>query len=219
MSETKPPRSVRKIVVAVLTVVACLGLLLVAVVSLQPETFSVTRSTTIAADAADVFPHVDDLQAWQEWSPYETVDPDMEREYSDPSAGTGATYRWVGDSQAGAGTLRVIESTPPDGIRLVLAMEKPFECSNDVEFTFRPGERTGETVVTWTMSGKLGFLPKLMHLLFDMDRMVGDQFSEGLASLKSLVEQERADRPSERPADRSAVSQVTAVDPNPAEVR
>jgi hypothetical protein len=38
------------------------------------------------------------------------------------------------------------------------------------------------------MTGKKNFMAKAVHLFMNMDRMVGNQFDKGLASMKSVVE-------------------------------
>jgi hypothetical protein len=38
------------------------------------------------------------------------------------------------------------------------------------------------------MAGKNNFLAKAIHLFMDTDKMVGGQFEQGLASIKSIVE-------------------------------
>ncbi|MGH7372810.1 MAG: polyketide cyclase, partial [Candidatus Rokuibacteriota bacterium] len=54
------------------------------------------------------------------------------------------------------------------------------------EFTFRPeGDRTA---VTWSMTGRNNFMAKALHLVMNMDRMVGGQFEKGLARMKAVVE-------------------------------
>ena len=47
----------------------------------------------------------------------------------------------------------------------------------------------GTTDVTWAMKGRVPFMAKLMSLVMNCDKMVGSQFEEGLAKLKSLAEQ------------------------------
>ena len=53
-------------------------------------------------------------------------------------------------------------------------------------FTFEP--RGSATLVTWAMVGDTPFVGKLMHLVFNMDKMVGNDFEFGLSRLKSAVE-------------------------------
>jgi len=57
---------------------------------------------------------------------------------------------------------------------------------NMAEFTLRPAGEATE--VTWIMHGPTPFIGKVMHVFFDMDRMVGDDFAAGLAKLKALAE-------------------------------
>jgi hypothetical protein len=63
---------------------------------------------------------------------------------------------------------------------------KPFAATNTAEFTFQPQEN--QTAVTWTMSGKKNFITKAMGLVMNMDKMVGGQFDQGLAQMKSVAE-------------------------------
>ncbi len=42
------------------------------------------------------------------------------------------------------------------------------------------------------MSGECGFLGKLVGVFLDCEKMVGDQFSEGIQSLKKVVESKQA---------------------------
>ena len=67
-----------------------------------------------------------------------------------------------------------------------LDFEKPFKATNTAEFTFQADGN--QTQVTWTMTGKNDFMGKIMSLLMNCDKMVGGQFEQGLASLKSIAE-------------------------------
>lgn len=67
-----------------------------------------------------------------------------------------------------------------------LDMFDPFEAHNVVEFTLEPKGQA--TDVTWAMQGRLPYLAKVVHLIFNTDRMVGRDFETGLANLKTIVE-------------------------------
>ena len=168
--------------------VAAIIVVFLIVVALQPTDFRVTRSATMAAPPPAVFAQVNDFHNWRAWSPWEKMDPEMERSYEGPSAGTGAKYAWVGDSAVGEGSMTITESRPDELIRIKLEFIKPMEGTNDTEFRFEP-EGDG-TEVTWDMSGKNNFLAKAFCLFVSMDKMVGEQFEEGLANMKSVVEAE-----------------------------
>ena len=67
-----------------------------------------------------------------------------------------------------------------------LTMLEPFEARNKVLFTLEPKGDTTE--VTWAIEGPVPYLMKIVHLFFDMDKMVGKDSEAGLASLKAIAE-------------------------------
>ena len=171
-----------KILIALVVIVVGL----VGVITLQPARYRVSRSTTIAAPAPAVFAQVNDFHRWSAWSPWEKIDPAMKRTYEGPPAGVGASYAWVGSREVGEGRMTIVESRPSDLIQVKLEFVKPFAGTSVAEFTFRPeGDRT---VVTWSMTGDKNFIAKAIHLVMNMDRMIGDQFDKGLAAMKTVAE-------------------------------
>ena len=174
----------------VLLVIGIIILLLVAAVLIfaatKPDTFRFERSTTIAAPPEKIFPHISDFHAWPAWSPYERKDPAMTRTFSGAAMGKGAIYEWDGDRNVGKGRIEITDASPPSRVALNLDMLKPFEAHNKVEFALQP--QGSATVVTWAMHGHTPYLAKIMHVFFNMDRMVGGDFEAGLASLKAVAE-------------------------------
>lgn len=166
--------------------VAAVVLLFVAVVVMQPSTFRITRTATIAAPPEAVFAQVNDLHKWPAWSPWVKLDPEMKITYEGAPAGTGAIHTWSGNKDVGEGRLTITESHPNDLIRMKLEMLKPFAATNAVEFSFKP--EGSQTVVTWSMTGESNFFAKAIHLFMDVDKMVGGDFEKGLAQLKTVAE-------------------------------
>jgi len=165
------------------------AVLLVAVAvlaSFQPDVFRVQRSTTIAAPPDKVYPLVDDFKRWTAWSPFESMDPTMRRRYGATTAGKGATYAWDGDGKAGAGRMSIVESSPPSRIGIALDFERPMRNHADVVFAFVP--QGDATQVTWSMTSRNTFLGKVMHVFFDAETLVGDDFARGLSALKATAE-------------------------------
>lgn len=168
-------------------VLGVLGLLVV--IAMQPNEFRIERATTIAAPPEKIFPLVNDLHAFQTWNPYAKKDPAMRQSYEGPASGAGAVYRWSGNSEVGEGSMTIVESRPSERVGIELAFLSPFEATNDVELTFEPQGQG--TVVTWAMNGRMNFVAKAMHLVMDMDAMVGNDFEKGLADMKSIAESAR----------------------------
>jgi hypothetical protein len=168
-----------------------LGLLLLAIAAVlllavrQPDTFRVQRSTLVAAPADRIFPLIADLRQMNSWNPFVKRDPQVKGSYSGPGAGPGATYVFEG-KQAGSGSLRVTDTAVPTRVAMKLDMSSPMAAHNDVLFTLAP--EGGATRVSWTMQGHSPFLGKVMGVVFNMDKMVGGAFEEGLAELKLRAE-------------------------------
>lgn len=154
------------------------------------DTYIVERSTVVDAPAERVYAQLVDFHRWPAWSPWEEIDPQMQRSYSGSESGTGAVYSWSGNRRAGAGTMTITDATEPSRIDIDLRFEKPFKAHNDTRFALTP--EAGGTRVTWTMNGKKTFATKVMGLFKSMDAMVGPDFEKGLARLKAVAEEPAA---------------------------
>ncbi len=152
------------------------------------DTYIVERTTTIAAAPEPVFDHIVDLRRWSDWSPWEGLDPDVVKEYSGPDAGPGAKYAWSGNRRVGQGSMEITATTEPHNVTIALEFVKPFRASNTTVIELWP-EGDG-TQVTWTMTGELTLLTRLIGFVKSMDSMIGPDFERGLSQLKAVVEAE-----------------------------
>ncbi len=150
------------------------------------QSYTVERTAVIDASPARVYEHVADFHKWTSWSPWEEVDPNLQRTYSGASAGKGAVYAWSGNRKAGQGRMEIVEATEPSLVRIDLVFEKPWKARNDTVFAITP-ESNGSRV-TWTMTGKKTFMTKVMGLVTSMDKLIGKDFDKGLARLKATAE-------------------------------
>lgn len=158
----------------------------------RPDTFRVERSADIQARPEILYAAIGDLRRWGAWSPYEKLDPGMRRHYSGAASGRGAIYEWRGNAQAGAGRMEITDATPFSRLAMRLDFIEPFAAHNNVEFSLQP--HGDATRVTWAMHGPVPYPAKIMHLFFNVDRMVGQDFEAGLSNLKTLAESSGSQR-------------------------
>ena len=170
----------------ILAVFVLLAAALLIIAALRPADFHVVRSATIAAPAATIFDQVNDLHQWQKFSPWAALDPSAKIAFEGPHAGVGAAFTWAGNSQIGTGRMTLTENRPAEFVRFRLDFVKPMAGTSTTEFTFKPAG--GQTVVSWSMSGKNNLIARLMCLVVNMDKVLGGQFEKGLASLKAQSE-------------------------------
>src|SRR4051812_4656182 len=121
---------VKKILIGFVVVV----LILILIVQMQPSTFSVQRSTTIAAPPAEVFSQVNDFHKWEAWSPWAKLDPSSSSKFEGPSSGKDAVIRWSGNDKVGEGKMTILESRPNDLIKINLEFIKPYASTALTEF-------------------------------------------------------------------------------------
>lgn len=170
----------------IILLVAVGGIALVVAAALQPKDFRISRRAILAAPPSVVFAQVNDMQAWQTWSPWARLDPQAKMSFSGPTTGVGAAFSWVGNNKVGSGAMTITESQPGERVRFRLDFLRPMAATNAAEFTFTPVG--GGTEVTWTMTGQNGFLCRAVGLFMNMDKLVGGQFEQGLANLRCIVE-------------------------------
>ncbi|MEW6641991.1 MAG: SRPBCC family protein [Pseudomonadota bacterium] len=172
------------VAIIAVTIAVLLALFLIYAAT-RPNTFVISRTTSIQAPPARIQPLIDDFRQWPQWSPYEGKDPDMQRTYSGAASGKGAIYAWDGDKNVGSGRMEILGASPAK-VAIKLDFFKPFEGHNVAEFSFEP--RGEATTVTWAMHGPVPYIGKIMHLFINMDRMIGRDFEAGLANLKAVCE-------------------------------
>lgn len=155
---------------------------------MAPQPFTIERSITIAAAAEAIFPLIVDFHEWKLWSPWEGLDPSLERTYGGPAGAVGGSYAWKGNRKAGQGSMIVTEVVAPQSVSMKLDFLKPFKASNRAVFTLEEAPAGAGTVVNWTMSGENAGLAKIFAKVVPTDKLVGRDFEKGLASLKLVVE-------------------------------
>ena len=149
------------------------------------SSYEVSRSTYVDAGPTRVHGLVDDFHEWPAWSPWEGIDPDMQRTYSGPDTGVGARYAWRGNRKAGQGSME-ITSSAPERVGIELRFLKPWKAVSEIAFELTP---SGDgTDVTWRMTGEQQGLMAVMGKVMPMDRLVGKDFEKGLARLKTAAE-------------------------------
>lgn len=152
--------------------------------------YKVERSITVNAPSHRVHGLIDDFHSWTLWSPWEDLDPALQRVYSGPDESVGAHYAWQGNRKAGKGGMEITGSIP-EGIDITINFIKPFKSTNTTRFTFRPSG--SGTQVLWELWGEQKGLMNVIGKVYSMDRMIGPDFEKGLARLKAVAEKEGLD--------------------------
>jgi effector-binding domain-containing protein len=165
------------VLVAVVIVLAIIGLLL-------PRNTRVTRSVTIARPASLVYATVNSFQLFPQWSPWQSLDPNLHQTTEGPREGVGAKLRWSGNDKVGSGTQVITASI----LNQSVASDVDFGKMGVAKSELLLAPDGGSTRVTWTLDMDMGASPIAHYFGLMMDRMIGKDYEMGLSKLKTLVE-------------------------------
>lgn len=170
-----------------------LGVVLAAVVFLgyvtvQSPDYVISRDISINAPAEKIFPYLNSAKLGELWGPWLEVDPAVKMTYSGPESGVGSRASWEGGKQLGTGSATIVESVPGQRVGIKLEYVAPMSMTQDSLYLVAPAG--AQTQVTWRVTGRNGFMGRLMCMFMDMDKTVGGMFEKGLSNLKTLVEKQ-----------------------------
>ena len=167
----------------VLWTLAIIALLIIGIgLFALPKQAQLERSIVINAPQQQIFDVLNGFEHFEQWSPWQDMDPNQTIHYSGPTTGVGAKMTWSGEV-TGEGSQEVTVSNPPSEIRVLLDFVD--QGTADTYFLLKPME--GGTEVTWGFDTELTGIIEPWIGLF-MDSMVGSSYEQGLKSLKSYVE-------------------------------
>jgi len=168
------------IILAILALVVILALI-------APKTYDVSRSIEVARPKQEVFDYLRSLKKMDEWSPWAKKDPNMEKKFTGTDGEVGCVSYWNGNKDVGEGEQEIKKIIDGERIESELRFLKPWKSTSDC-YTTVTDAGSGNTKVTWGFSGKNKFPMSIMMLFTSMDKMVGKDFEEGLATLKTVLE-------------------------------
>ena len=155
------------------------------VMTLKGESY-LERSITIKAPAEKVFMVVNDFSYNEHWSPWFQMDPDTKYDFSEITAGVGATYSWDSEHQdVGTGKQEILESIENEYVNTQMWFG---EMTGKYKAAFILKSMDGGTEVTWTYEGKADAAMEKFFIDYLVDAMLGPKYEEGLENLKTYIE-------------------------------
>ncbi len=172
--------------IALYIIIALVGIILFLAL-IAPKSYDVNRSVEIDRPTTDVFEYIKYLKNNDTWSPWARKDPNMEKKFTGTDGEVGAISYWNGNKEVGEGEQEITKIIPGKRIEGELRFLKPWKSTSDCYLDVHETGNNG-TRVTWGFKGKNKFPMSIMMLFMNMDKMVGKDFEEGLASLKKQME-------------------------------
>ena len=170
----------------VLGLVVLVGIL--AAVSLGlPSHVTVTRSVVINAPEPVIFPYLNNLHQFSEWSPWQLRDPKLAVSYAGRSSGKGAKVQWSSQVPSiGNGSMEITGSEPSRHIDLAVNFN-----GLDGTSAYDISPAGSGSKVTWAFGYDSGTSPLKRWKALMLDGFVGAEYRAGLDRLKEKIELER----------------------------
>jgi hypothetical protein len=170
----------------ILGLVVLVGILAAVAVGL-PAHVTVTRAVVINAPESVVFPYLNNLHHFADWSPSVIRDPQLTMSYSGPEAGKGAQVQWTSKAPSvGSGNMEITGSDPNRHLDLVVNFN-----GLDGTSSFDVAPSGSGSKVTWTFGYDSGSSPLKRWKALALDSFIGAEYRTGLDRLKEKIEAER----------------------------
>jgi len=156
-----------------------------------PASYTVERSIEIAKPAEVAYALVADYNNWLKWSPWPKMDPEAKQTVTGTPGAAGHSWSWEGE-KSGVGSMTLASAEENRSVQSKLVFKEPMTSEADDYILLEPTP-TG-TKVTWRRSKNLPY-PVGRFFGLGMEGMLGPQFEEGLAGVKSIAESIEEPRP------------------------
>lgn len=166
---------------------AALAAILMAVSIGLPAHVTVARSVVINAPEFALFPYLNDLHNFKDWSPWKKRDPDLDIAYSGNEKGKGAAIAWTSQKKSvGTGSMEITESEPNRRIGMDVNL-------NGLEGTsaFELAPAGSGSKLTWNFGFETGSSPLKRWKGLMLDGLVGTEYRAALDTVKEKIETER----------------------------
>ncbi|MEP7263258.1 MAG: SRPBCC family protein [Bacteroidota bacterium] len=173
-----------RIVKIILLVIVALIVLSAVAGLFMSSKFSMERSTLINADQKVIFDQINNLKNWEQWSPWQKMDPETKITYDGPEAGVGASYSWT-SSKNGDGTLTISESIPYESV----TTDMDFKENGKGVAGFKIAKEGNGNKLIWWFETDLESNP-FKKFFFGMmgESIMSKPFDQGLSDIKKIAE-------------------------------
>lgn len=150
--------------------------------------FNVSREITIDKSKQEVWDYTKYLKNQNEWSVWGSMDPNMKVSFTGEDGTVGFISAWESQHDSvGKGEQEITKIEDGKRINYELRFLEPMKATNYATLTFDSLD-VNQTKVTWAFSGKMPYPMNAIMLVMNFDEMLGKDFSQGLANLKSKLE-------------------------------
>lgn len=150
--------------------------------------YLVEREIIISKPKSEVFEYLKLLKNQDNFSKWATMDPNMKKTYSGTDGTVGFVSAWESSNDdVGVGEQEIKKISEGERIDFEIRFLKPFE-STAPAYMITEAVNENQTKVKWGFDGHMNYPMNLMMVFMNMEKMIGEDLSTGLANLKTILE-------------------------------
>jgi hypothetical protein len=174
-----------KILLIILFAIVALVLLIALFIS---KSYKVEKSIVIHASKDSVFNYIKHLKNQNDYSVWSKMDPNWKTSFSGVDGTVGFVSAWESEvKNVGSGSQTITKIVEGDSIVTKLKFIKPFKAENDTYLTVSAVD-AANTKVSWAFAGSYPYPMNIMKLIFNLEKMIGKDFEQGLENMKVIIE-------------------------------
>jgi hypothetical protein len=168
-------------------ILAIIGLVLITALFVKKEMHA-EREVVINKPKSEVFEYVKYLKNQNNYSKWATMDPAMKQDFKGTDGKVGFVSAWESDKDdVGKGEQEIKGIKEGERIDYELRFKKPMESTASA-YMITEAVSGNQSKVRWGFDSKMSYPFNVIRLFMDVDKMIGDDFEEGLKNLKARME-------------------------------
>lgn len=174
-----------KRIVLVLVIIAALPFVVALFVN---GNYAVERNIVINKPTAEVFSYIKLLKNQNNYSVWAKIDPKMKATFKGVDGTVGFVSAWESSNKnVGKGEQEIVKIEEGKKVETLIRFMEPFK-SEDNGYMITEMRDSTHTVVKWGFSGKMKYPTNLLLLLTNMEQSIGNDLTQGLENLKTILE-------------------------------
>ena len=172
----------------VLFIIVVVVVMLLILALFAKKDYGVECEVAILKPKQEVFNYLKLLKNQDNFSKWATMDLNMKKEYKGTDGTVGFISAWdSNEKNVGKGEQEIKKIADGERIDYEIRFIKPFESTASA-YMITESIATNQTRVKWGFKSRMNYPMNLMLLFMNMEKMIGNDFSEGLTKLKVVVE-------------------------------
>jgi len=166
-----------------------LFLLFLIVAALGKSEWQIAEEIKIQRPSQDVWDYIRYLKNSEQYNKWVMTDPGMQKKYTGTDGSIGFIYSWDSKQKSvGKGDQEIIHLLEGSKIDYQIRFKKPFDATSySALILTRISDK--QTNVCWTFKSRNNFMMKVLHLAFNLKKVLKNDLQSSLQNLKAILEQ------------------------------